>query len=266
MSLARRALIGLTLPLAGGALAAPALARGPEGLMGRVLRRGELRIGVWLDSPPFGFRTADGGMSGMEVELARDIGRSLDVATDLVPLAFSDRVAAVTLGHVDLSCATIVTSPERLRRVAFAHPHGLVVNLLVSTGRRPIVNLSELAGRRVMGRSDAILAPGLDLPRDTERVVARDYAEALAALMAGEAAALLLPEPAFRTLALAHPEAQLYAARVMHQAPYAVALRHGEPDMLRFLNTWVFLREEDGTFAALHETFMAAPRPPLPRR
>lgn len=279
MSLARRALFRLTLPLPGalaGAtlatpasatppLATPALAHGPQGLLGRVLRRGSLRVGVWLDSPPFGFRLPGGGMGGMEVELARDIARSLDVTAELIPLALSDRVAAVALGHVDLACATIIVSPERMRRVAFAHPHGLVLNLLVTTGLRPVVNMSELAGRRVMGRSDAIFAPGLDLPPDTERVIARNDAEALAALMAGQAAALLMPEPAFRDLGLAHPEAQLHGRRITDEAPYAVALPLGEPDLLRFLNTWVFLREEDGTFATLHETFMSAPRPPIAR-
>lgn len=265
MSLARRALFGLTLPLACAGLAAPALARGPQGLMGRVMRRGTLRAGVWLDSRPFGFQTPDGQMTGMEVEVARDIARSLDVTAELVPLGFSDRVAAVALGHVDLCCATIIMTPARLRRVAFAHPHGVVVNLLVTTGLRPIASVAELSGRRVMGRSAAILAPNLQVPRDAETVVVDSYEEGLARLMAGDAAALVIPQPAFRTLALAHPEAQLHALRVMEEAPYAVALPLGEPDLRHFLNTWVFLREEDGTLATLHETFMAAPRPQVPR-
>jgi polar amino acid transport system substrate-binding protein len=259
--LGRRTLLALgTAPLA-----LPALAHTPRGALGRILGQGVLRAGVWLDSPPFGYFGPDGQPAGMEVEAARDIARSLGVRLELVPLGFGDRTAAVSLGHVHLACAAIIITPERLRRVAFAHPHGRLTTLLATTGSRPVSSLAELRGRRVLVRSSTIQEATRRLPAGTDIVLVDEYEQGLRAMQAGDAAAMALPEPAFRRLSLEHPNALLYPVAVLGDPPYGVALPLGEPDLLRFLNTWVFLREDDGSFAAWHERFTGAPRAPMSR-
>lgn len=263
MSLARRSV--LRLPLAFAGLSAPALARPPGGALGRILASGRLRAGVWLGSSPFGLRAPDGQLVGMEVEVARDIARALGVEADLVPLASGERVSAVALRHVDIACATIIITPDRLRRVAFAHAHGQISIVLATTGRRPIAGISELSGRRVLGRSGVVESMVGLLPPDTDRVVIEDYQEGLDQLLAGDAAALVLPSQAFRRLALDHPAAQLQVLKTLAETPYAVALPLRELDLLQFLNTWVFLREQDGTLASLHETFFTSTRAVMPR-
>jgi polar amino acid transport system substrate-binding protein len=263
MSATRRTVLQLPPVLMG--LAAPALARSPGGAMGRILAAGKLRAGVWLDSAPYGLRGEDGRPSGMEVAVALDIARSLGVTAELVPLDYAERVAAVALGHVDIACAVIIMTPDRLRRVAFAYPHGQITTVLAATGLRPIASLAELSGRRVVARYNAPLPAGRDVPRDVEPVVVLNYTDGLDLLLAGDAAAMILPEIALRRLALQHPEAQLYPLQALGVAPYAVAMPLGEPDLRQFINTWVFLREEDGTLASLHEAFLQSPRPSFPR-
>jgi polar amino acid transport system substrate-binding protein len=103
------------------------------------------------------------------------------------------------------------------------------------------------------------------LPADIESLVIEDYEDAVTMLLSGQAAALVLPITAFRRLSLAHPEAQLHLLRTLTEVPYATALPLGEPDLQQFLNTWVFMREDDGTLAALHEAFLEQPRPVVPR-
>jgi polar amino acid transport system substrate-binding protein len=201
----------------------------------------------------------------MEVEVARDIARSLGVRVQLLPLPFAERVAAVSLGYVDMACATIVVTPERLRRVAFAHPHGRLTTVLATTGRRPIATLAELPGRRVLARHSTLAEAAPRLPAGTEIAIIDDYQHGLGAMHAGEAAAMAMPETAFRRVALEHPDALLHVVAVLGEPAYGVAMPLGEPDLLRFLNTWVFLREDDGTLAALHERFMGAPRRPMSR-
>lgn len=263
MRFTRRAALGL--PLAVAELAAPALARLPGGAMGRILARGRLRAGVWLDGGPYGHRAADGRPGGMEVEVARDIARALGVTLELVPIGASDRVPAVALGYVDIACAAVIITAERLRRIAFAHPHGVITTVLVTTSPRPAIVPGGLPPGAVLGREGVIAGLAGLLPRENDNVVVEDYEEALAWLRAGRAVALALPETAFRRLALQHPEAELHVLRVLSEQPYAVALPLGEPDLQRFLNAWVFLREDDGTLAQWHEAFFSSPRPNLPR-
>lgn len=180
MNFVRRSVRGL--PFLFTCLAGRAVARPLGGVLGRVLARGVLRVGVWLKGSPYGHRGQDGLPAGMEVEVGRGIARSLGVAPDFVPLAASERISAVVLRHLDFACATIIVTPERLRRPA-----------------------------------------------------------------------------------LTHPDAQLYALRTLSEVPYALAVPKGELDLLRFPDTWVFLREEDATLATLHEALPGAPRPAMPR-
>jgi polar amino acid transport system substrate-binding protein len=263
MLFARRA-----LPvLAGVALAAapPARANPPGGALGRILARGRIRIGVWLEGGPYGFRAPDGNFSGMEVETARDIARSLGVEAELIPLAFGQRFSMVIEGGVDIACALMFITPQRLREVAFAAPHGEFSTVLATTRHVQVTALRELSGRPILTLSNDMLGEDPGLPPDAEIRLIPNYDRAIAMLHAERAAAVVLGLNTFRRLALAYPEEELRILTPLAEFRYAVALPQGEPDLLRFLNTWVFLRDEDGTLATLHETFFGGPRPVVAR-
>lgn len=263
MPLARRALFALPSALAG--LPTTAMARAPGGALGRILAEGRVRIGVVRDVPPYGLINEAGELTGLEVDLARDVARSLGVHLDLVPLSFGERIAAVALRHVDIAAAALFMSPDRLLRVAFTHAYGQIATLLVTSALRPVSGAAELSGRRVLGMSAPLIAALPALPHDSIPAVEADLARAVAAIVAGEAAALVVAAPTFRHLAFQFPEAQLYPILTLSELPYAMAVPLGEPDFLRFLNTWVFLREEDGTLASLHETYLGGPVPDMQR-
>lgn len=263
MAFARRALLALPSALAG--LPAAAMARAPGGALGRILAEGRVRIGVAHDIPPYGLINEAGELIRLEVDLARDLARSLGVELELVPLPVGERIAAVALRHVDMAAAALIMSPGRLLRVAFTHAYGQVAMLLVTSALHPLSSVAELSGRRVLGMSDPLIAALPALPPDSILAVEAELTRGVAALAAGEAAALVVAAPTFRHLALQFPEAQLHPILTLSELPYAMAVPLGEPDLLRFLNTWVLLREEDGTLASLHETYLGGPVPDVQR-
>ncbi len=263
MLFGRRALPLLSCAVAGmPGLATAAL---PGGALGRILASGRIRIGVWLDGGPYGFRQADGSPAGFEVEVGRDIARSLGVEAELVPLAFSQRFPMVAGGGVDIACALMLVTPQRLREVDFAAPHGEFTTILATTRQHPMTGLHELSGRRIVMLSNEMLGNDPGLPPGAETQLIPNDEQAVAMLRAGEAAAMVLGLTTFRRLALAHPEEELRILAPLGEFRYAVALRRGEPDLRRFLDTWVLLREEDGTLASLHEGFLGGPRPVIAR-
>jgi polar amino acid transport system substrate-binding protein len=224
-----------------------------------------MRIGVWLEGGPYGFRQADGSLGGFEIEVARDIARSLGVEAQLVPLAYSQRFPMVAGGGVDMACALMLITPQRIRQVDFAAPHGEFTTVLATTRQHPMTSLADLSGQRIVTLSHDMLPNGTGLPVDAETQLIPNDEHALAMLRAGEAAAVVLGLTAFRRLALDYPGEQLRIVAPLGAFRYAVALRLGEPDLRRFLDTWAFLRDEDGTLASLHETFLGGPRPVVPR-
>lgn len=244
-----------------------ALAQDATGRFRRVLDAGELRVGVWLGARPWGFVDDRGGMDGCEVALARRLAGDLGLRPVLVPLAFTERVPSLLQDRVDVLSATMVMLPQRLRQIAFAHSHGSFGIVVVTRGGEAIGSLRDLAGRRVAALNggaagDSILRP---LPQGASLLSVPRHEDAFRALEEGRAEAAAVPEFVYRRRLIEQPGAALERAFHTGDFAYALAVRHGEHDFLRAINTCVFLWEQEGVLSELHEAFMGGPQPTTPR-
>src|SRR5215468_5726638 len=84
--------------------------------------RDEIVVGVKEDFPPYGFRTTDGQITGIEADLAKDLASRLGVKLRLEPVRTSNREQILNDGKVDVLIATMVISVERARVVGFIDP------------------------------------------------------------------------------------------------------------------------------------------------
>lgn len=135
MSLAtttRRALLALAAVVGlGGGVPAPASAQAPAAqpqaqasdTMQRILREGRLRVGVRADYRPWGFRNPSGEFEGMEIQMARDVARTLGVQPEFVPVVAANRMQFLAQGQIDLMIATMSDTAERRGIVGIVHPN-----------------------------------------------------------------------------------------------------------------------------------------------
>lgn len=256
--LSRRAFSALSLTAA-----VPVQARAPTDRLASILARGEVRIGVWLGAAPWGFLRDRGDMDGSEVELARRIAADLGVRAILLPVTFNERIPAVVRGDVDLLCATLSILPDRMRRIAFAHAHGRFDVAMGVREDNPVRRPGDLAGRAVIALEQGAARQSVE-----ERFLGQarimpvpDYAAALTAFAAHPEAILAVPDFTLRRMILDHPELRIEARGVLGRTAYAIAIQQGQPDLLRFINTSVFLMDQDGTLAEIHQRHARAPRP-----
>jgi polar amino acid transport system substrate-binding protein len=85
-----------------------------------------LRVGVTrFDLPSFHVRAPDGTLRGPEIDLARQIGRALDVRVDFVDKAesFDAVVDLVANGGADIGVSKLSQTYNRLKRVRFSEPY-----------------------------------------------------------------------------------------------------------------------------------------------
>lgn len=228
---------------------------------------GELRIGVWLGARPWGFIDAAGNPDGSEIVLARRLAEDLGLRHILLPLSFPERVPALLQGRVDVLCATVVMLPARLRQIAFAHSHGSFGVVLVSRRGSPIAALADLAGRRVAALTGGASGDSIfrQLPPGASLVSVESYDAAFQALEDGIVDAAAVPEFVQRRRLIEKPGGPLRFAAHVADVAYAMAVRQGEHDFLRAINTCLLLWEQDGTLAEWQEMFMGGPQPVTPR-
>jgi ABC-type amino acid transport substrate-binding protein len=103
-----------------------------------VLERGTLRVGMAGDTPPLNAINRNGKLMGLEVELARDLGKAMGVEAIPVRLPFGDLLPAIENGEVDIVLSNITMTTERNTRVAFAGPY-------VVSGKAVLTKSTELA-------------------------------------------------------------------------------------------------------------------------
>lgn len=110
----RRSLLGALFALCAGAAAAQTLPPLPAAIRDQ----GQLRAGARCDQPPYGFRGANGGFAGVEVEMARQMAAWAFGSADKIDMqcvTAENRIPQLNARRVDLLIAPLGVTPERAR-------------------------------------------------------------------------------------------------------------------------------------------------------
>ncbi|WP_458717689.1 transporter substrate-binding domain-containing protein [Pseudomonas gregormendelii] len=84
--------------------------------------RGELRIALEANTPPFNFKD-DGKLAGFEVELGQLLAQELDVRADFVVANASELLPGVESGKYDVAINHIALTPDLKDRFDFTEPY-----------------------------------------------------------------------------------------------------------------------------------------------
>jgi cystine transport system substrate-binding protein len=95
--------------------------------------RGELRIAVEADTPPFSFKK-DGSLTGFEVELGHMLASELDVRADFVVTDGSDLLTGVESGKYDVAINHIAQTPQLKDRFDLSEPYSQVNPQMLAKG------------------------------------------------------------------------------------------------------------------------------------
>jgi len=117
----RRLLLGLLIVVLA---MLSACARHSDETWGRVRETGVLRVGMDASFPPFESIAADGALIGLDVDLARELGRRLGVEVQFVAnLPYDGLYDALAVGRVDAVISALVVNPARMADFAYSTPY-----------------------------------------------------------------------------------------------------------------------------------------------
>ena len=93
--------------------------------------RGELRIALEANTPPFNYKEGD-TLTGFEVELGQLLAKELDVRADFIVTDAGDLLQGVESGKYDVALNHIALTPELKDRFDFSEPYGQVDGQLLA--------------------------------------------------------------------------------------------------------------------------------------
>lgn len=210
-----------------------------QNTLNKIIKSGEIKIGMTGNQPPFSVKSKDGSLIGFEVEIATLLAKSMKVELKIEQMPFAELLPALKQGKIDAVMSGMTITPERNMGVAFLGPYTISGKSILSRSpklsaaqsandiNQPDVKLVTLGG----STSEAFVKNYL---ANTTLTVVDDYDQAVDLLLKDQVDALVADYPVCAITQLRHPEANLASLKQpLTIEPIGMAL---PPDDGLFLN------------------------------
>jgi Na+/H+-dicarboxylate symporter/ABC-type amino acid transport substrate-binding protein len=236
---------------------APAASDRGASVIDDVRARRVLRVLVLADRMPFAFENRDGRLVGLDIEMARTLAKDLAVEVQFFQTTVDDLAGLLAAGVADIAMTGLVVTPDRAAGTLFSTPYldetlAFVTRDHLRDRFRSWDSIRQLGTVKVgipdveaFRRAVASRAPGLEL------VPLRQADEFLTGH--DEVMAYVLPAERGSVLTLLHPAYSVVVPQPdTIKLPIAYPLARGDERWVRFINTWLELKQRDGTIDALY--------------
>ena len=214
-------------------------------LLRTVLDRGKLIVGTGSTNAPWHFEDEQGKLVGMDIAMARILAVGLFDDENKVEYVRQDpdaRIPNVTTGKVDITIQFMTVTPARAQLVNFSRPYYVEgIALLTKPGSKTEKFDALLAGDSatkvsILQNVDAEHSVHVVLPK-AEVLQLDTQANVIQALDSGRVDAAAVDLSTVWWLAKRAPDKYADSGKKWFSMLYSAALRQGDLDWLRFVNT-----------------------------
>ena len=226
-----------------------------------IMERGYLRVGVFGQSPPFGYMNAAGEHVGRDIYIAHRLAYEMFGDRDSVYFVVTEAANRIPFLHsymVDVIVANFTVTEERAEQVDFALPYARVALGVIAPEDTDLTSVYDLAGRVVtvtQGTTGQIYLR--DNHPDVELLAFPQNTEAFAALADGRADAMVNDNTLLFSLNANNEGFTLVETNLGNPDVIAPAVRQNSYDLLEWLNETILMLREEYFFYHVFEETMA---------
>lgn len=242
---------------------ATATQKSARSLLDSVPDRGVLRVCTTGDYRPYTHLDPDTGKySGVDIDMVRDLAKSLDAEPAYVATTWKELVGDLSAGRCDVAAGGVSVTPERAREVYFSEPTR-------EDGKTPVVRCEDKDKYRTLQQIDR---PGTTVvvnPGGTNEEFARDSIEkakiklhpdnttVFDEIIEGRADLMMTDAGETRYQAKIHPElCSVHPDEPFSFSEKAYALPRGDEEFKEYVDQFVHLAKEDGTYGKYENEWM----------
>lgn len=228
-------------------------------LLDTIRTRGLIRVGYLPDSLPFAFFNARGELVGFDVELAYRLAAEMNVGLEFVPLERAAMADQLDAGLCDIVMSGVVVTPVRASRTLFSHSYlDETLALLVHDEER-----GRFQSWSAIRRQEPLTIAVPDVPYYVDKI--RELVPGVAILHFDELLRLLddanadidaiaLPAERGSAWTLLFPRYTVVVPEPSKiRLPLAYPVARNDQAFASFVNTWIELKQKDGTIAVLYD-------------
>jgi len=218
----------------------------------QVVSRNTIRVG-FSTFVPWAMKDKEGGYTGFEIEVARQLAADMGVEVDFVPTKWSGIIPALLTGKFDIIIGGMGITPARNLKVNFSDPYeytgmSILANRKLADGKEGLEAFND-PGITIVARTGTTAAAAAKkfLP-EAKLNLFDDEGQALQEVLNNRAAAMVSsqPFPEFQSIKYADKLYLPLQGETFTSEPIGFAIRKGDIDFLNFLNNWVRVKDADG--------------------
>ncbi|MDO4177760.1 MAG: amino acid ABC transporter substrate-binding protein [Phascolarctobacterium sp.] len=123
-------------------------------------------IGLDDNFAPMGFRDKDNKIVGMDIDLAREACKRLNMEAEFKPIDWGAKEAEIKSKRIDMIWNCFTVNPEREKTYGLTKPYITNAQMIVVPVDSKIASKADLAGKRVAVQDDSTGSYLLELPKN----------------------------------------------------------------------------------------------------
>jgi len=225
--------------------------------MARLQERGEIRIGVKYDVPPFGFRNPQNDqVEGFDIDLGRRIAEELGVEPRFIEAVSDNRIPFLRDRTADLILSTMTITAERDQEIDFSEPYFVARGRILVPQDSEIQGVDDLAGRRVCTALGSTYEDTLrrQAPRAELRLV-DSYSECLELIQNGAVDAVSTDDVILTGMIIQDDSLRLVGDELTTE-PYGAGIRQGDDELKQFVDRVIADWKRDGGWQRTYDRWV----------
>ena len=231
-----------------------------------IIGRGKVRIGVLVGAPPYGMIDATGAPTGYDTDVAKLVGKYLNLPVELVALTPPSRIPALEAGKVDFLVATLAPTAERAKAEMFTMPYSAFLVYIYGKKDTAIKGWADLKGLKVGVNRGSSVEPMLVAHQADGLTVVRfeDDSTTMQALFSGQVDAVAEPDAQANAAIKARGNVDMETKFMISKQPNSMTVRKDAFELHQWLNNAIYLMKLNGDLDAISRKWVGSPLPELP--
>lgn len=225
-------------------------------------KRDVLVIGMDATYPPFEFMDEKGQVTGVSVEIGREIAKTTGKEVEFRNINFDGLITALRTGSIDLVISSMTANDERRKSIAFSEPYVRTVLSILAAKDAPVQGAEDLKapGRRVVVRLGTTGEAWARKHLPQARIKALDLdASCVMEVVNGNVDAWVYDQISIINYHKQHPDKTRALLAPVHadEEFWAVGLRQQDAELKARVDETLARMRKDGSFSRIAARYMA---------